>query len=143
MEREFIYVIMRASAQTRHLRRFIRVFLEGSIEIRDGAIYVENILNKSRSGLKVSCLIVQFNFTVYEKIYKQLNHLDNMDIKIILEEQDEGGYTVYVPSLSGCVSQGETVEEALKNIKEAIEIYLESDDSNELGDRRRVMNIKI
>ncbi len=66
-----------------------------------------------------------------------------MDIKIILEEQDEGGYTVYVPSLSGCVSQGETVEEALKNIKEAIEIYLESDEGNEVGNRKRVMNIKV
>jgi len=47
-----------------------------------------------------------------------------MDIKIILEEQEEG-YTVYVPSLPGCISQGETVEESLKNIKEAIELWLE------------------
>ena len=54
-----------------------------------------------------------------------------MEIKIILEEQEEGGYTVYVPALQGCVSQGETVEEALKNIKEAIELYLKADD-NEL-----------
>ena len=46
-----------------------------------------------------------------------------MEIKIMLEEQDEGGYTVYVPSLLGCVSQGESVEEALKNIREAIELY--------------------
>jgi len=37
---------------------------------------------------------------------------------VVLEEQEEGGYTVYVPSLPGCVSQGETREEALKNIKE-------------------------
>ena len=48
-----------------------------------------------------------------------------MDIKIVLEEQEEGGYTVYVPSLPGCISQGETVEESLKNIKEAIELWLE------------------
>lgn len=54
-----------------------------------------------------------------------------MEIKVVLEKQDEGGYTVYVPSLSGCVSQGETKKEALKNIKEAIELYLEADD-NEL-----------
>ena len=45
-----------------------------------------------------------------------------MEIKIILEEQEEGGYTAYVPSFQGCISQGETVEEALKNIKEAIEL---------------------
>ena len=42
-------------------------------------------------------------------------------------EQDpgEGGYTVSIPSLPGCVSEGETFEEALKNIKEAAELYLE------------------
>ncbi|MBI2044893.1 type II toxin-antitoxin system HicB family antitoxin [Candidatus Pacearchaeota archaeon] len=55
-----------------------------------------------------------------------------MKIKIVLEEQEEGGYTAYAPSLSGCISQGETIEEALRNIKEAIELYLEADD-NELS----------
>lgn len=48
-----------------------------------------------------------------------------MRFKVILEPSDEGGYTVYVPSLPGCVSEGETVEEALRNIQEAIELYLE------------------
>lgn len=41
-------------------------------------------------------------------------------------EKDENGYYAYVPNLKGCVSQGETYEEALKNIKEATELYLES-----------------
>jgi len=48
-----------------------------------------------------------------------------MKIKIYLELSDEGGYTVIVPSLPGCISEGETKEEAIKNIKEAIELYLE------------------
>lgn len=48
-----------------------------------------------------------------------------MRFKIVLEASDEGGYTAYVPSLPGCISEGETVEEALKNIREAIELYLE------------------
>ena len=48
-----------------------------------------------------------------------------MKIKIYLEPSDEGGYTVIVPSLPGCISEGETKEEAIKNIKEAIELYLE------------------
>ncbi|HFC97052.1 MAG TPA: type II toxin-antitoxin system HicB family antitoxin [Thermosulfurimonas dismutans] len=48
-----------------------------------------------------------------------------MKLKIILEPSEEGGYTVYVPSLPGCISEGDTKEEALKNIKEAIELYLE------------------
>ncbi|MBW4561295.1 MAG: type II toxin-antitoxin system HicB family antitoxin [Mojavia pulchra JT2-VF2] len=48
-----------------------------------------------------------------------------MKLKVVLEPSDEGGYTVYVPSLPGCISEGETVEEALENIQEAIELYLE------------------
>ena len=48
-----------------------------------------------------------------------------MKIKIVLEPSDEGGYTVYVPSLPGCISEGDTEEEALANIREAIELYLE------------------
>jgi len=52
-----------------------------------------------------------------------------MKFKVILEEAEEGGYVVYVPSLPGCVSQGETKEEAIENIKEAIEVYLDIGDA--------------
>ena len=52
-----------------------------------------------------------------------------MKLKVVLEPQEEEGYTVYVPSLPGCISQGETYEEALENIKEAIELHLEPDES--------------
>jgi predicted RNase H-like HicB family nuclease len=48
-----------------------------------------------------------------------------MKLKIVLESSEDGGYTVFVPSLPGCISEGETKEEALKNIREAIELYLE------------------
>ena len=49
-----------------------------------------------------------------------------MKYKVVVEPQEEGGYTVYVPTLPGCVSQGETIEEVTASIKEAIEVYLES-----------------
>jgi len=65
-----------------------------------------------------------------------------VEIKIVLEEQEEGGFTVYVPSLPGCISEGNTVEEALKNIKEAIELYLDTE-IEEIQKRGKVMNIKI
>jgi len=52
-----------------------------------------------------------------------------MKFKVVIEEAEEGGYAIYVPSLPGCVSQGETKEEALKNIREAIEVYLDIDDA--------------
>ena len=48
-----------------------------------------------------------------------------MKLKVVLEPSEEGGYTVSVPSLPGCISEGDTREEALTNIREAIELYLE------------------
>jgi predicted RNase H-like HicB family nuclease len=56
-----------------------------------------------------------------------------MKLTAVLEQQEEGGYTVHVPALPGCISQGETKAEALENIKEAIELYLESD-TNDLAE---------
>ena len=47
---------------------------------------------------------------------------------IITEDLEDGGYNVCCTSLPGCHSQGDTKEEALKNIKEAIELYLEPGD---------------
>lgn len=46
--------------------------------------------------------------------------------RVILEPNESGGYTVSVPLLPGCISEGDTREEALANIKEAIELYIES-----------------
>ena len=44
---------------------------------------------------------------------------------IVLDpDPDEGGYSVTVPALPGCVTQGDTVEECLANAREAIELYL-------------------
>jgi len=43
---------------------------------------------------------------------------------VVLEPETEGGFSIYVPSLPGCASQGDTKEEALANIREAIEAYL-------------------
>lgn len=56
-----------------------------------------------------------------------------MNLKVILEPSDEGGYTVYVPSLPGCISEGETVEEAMANIREAVELYLEPVEDDLVG----------
>jgi len=47
-----------------------------------------------------------------------------MRIEIVLEPQQEGGYTVTVPALPGCISEGETKKQALDNIKDAIKGYL-------------------
>jgi len=49
-----------------------------------------------------------------------------LNYRILLRKEPEGGYTVTVPSLAGCVSYGETIEEAISMTKEAIELYIES-----------------
>ena len=48
-----------------------------------------------------------------------------MRFKAVLVRSEEGGYTVYIPALPGCISEGDTREEALANIREALELYLE------------------
>lgn len=49
-----------------------------------------------------------------------------LSFSVIYEEAPEGGYVAYVPALPGCHTQGESIEEAEKNIKEAVSLYLES-----------------
>lgn len=53
-----------------------------------------------------------------------------MKVRVILEASDEGGYTAVVPGLPGCLSEGDTKDEALANIKEAIELYLDPVDDD-------------
>jgi predicted RNase H-like HicB family nuclease len=46
--------------------------------------------------------------------------------RILLKKEPEGGFTVFVPSLPGCITFGDTLEEAIEKAKEAIELYIES-----------------
>lgn len=48
-----------------------------------------------------------------------------MKYPVIVYPEESGGYSVTVPTLPGCHSQGETLEEALANLREAVELYLE------------------
>ena len=49
-----------------------------------------------------------------------------MKYTVIIEKGQESGYVAYAPALKGCVSQGKTRAETLRNIKEAIEVYIEA-----------------
>ncbi len=53
-----------------------------------------------------------------------------MKFKVVLEESEDGGYTVYAPSLPGCISEGDSIEESMRNIEEAIQLYLEPVDDD-------------
>ena len=56
--------------------------------------------------------------------------MNSLDFKVFLERDEAyGGYVVRCPSIQGCYSQGKTVEEALTNIREAIELCLEDMES--------------
>ena len=62
-----------------------------------------------------------------------------MKVKVVLEPSDEGGFTAYVPSLPGCVSEGESVEDALANVREAIALYLEPVEDDWLADEKALV----
>jgi len=67
-----------------------------------------------------------------------------MKLKVILEPSDEGGFTAIVPSLPGCISEGDTREETLLNVREAIDLYLDPVDDDTvcmLGSEQLVMAV--
>jgi len=67
-----------------------------------------------------------------------------MKLRVVLEPSDEGGFTAYVPSLPGCISEGDTEEEALQNIREAIMLYLEpTEDEAPAGESARVVELAL
>jgi predicted RNase H-like HicB family nuclease len=67
-----------------------------------------------------------------------------MKLKIIIHEAEEGGYWAEVPSIPGCATQGETFEELLNNLYEAVEGCLSVDVKNlELGAKDRVLEIAV
>ena len=67
-----------------------------------------------------------------------------MKLKVVLEPSEDGGYTVYAPSLPGCISEGDTREEALANIREAIALYIEpSEDDQVVTDRAEVVELAL
>ena len=60
-----------------------------------------------------------------------------MTIKVVLETYEDGGFAIYVPSLPGCISEGETEKEAIDNIKKVIGLYLGSSEDEILEVERK------
>lgn len=56
-----------------------------------------------------------------------------MQLRVLLEPSEDGGYTVSVPGLPGCISEGDTREDALANIREAVQLYLETVEDDTAG----------
>jgi predicted RNase H-like HicB family nuclease len=68
----------------------------------------------------------------------------SMKLQVVLEPSEDGGFTATVPALPGCISEGETREEALRNIEEAVLLYLEPvEDDVRLGPSAEVLEIAV
>lgn len=65
-----------------------------------------------------------------------------MNIKVIVEPGEDGYFVAHVPSLKSCWSQGRTKDEALQNIREAIDLYLEPD-PGELGEDQELVELTV
>jgi len=52
--------------------------------------------------------------------------MNTLNYKILLKKEPEGGFTVFIPSLPGCITFGDTIDEAIEKAKEAIELYIKS-----------------
>ena len=70
-----------------------------------------------------------------------MNYTNTHEYQAVFQEETDGGFSVWVPDLPGCASQGNTLEEALQNIKEAMELYLENnpltDDATDFDYKRQ------
>ena len=67
-----------------------------------------------------------------------------MKLRVVLEPSEDGGFTVVVPALPGCVSEGDTREEALANVREAIQLYLEPvEDDAAVGPDAEVVELAV
>lgn len=68
---------------------------------------------------------------------------DVMKIKVVVHEAEEGGYWAEVPSIPGCATQGETFEELLQNLYEAIEGCLDVEIDKPKSDDARILEIAV
>jgi RNA-directed DNA polymerase len=94
----------------------------GMVRGRDNPIYQKYLTwyrTLSRSETQDSSATLEVKFPV-SKMF------NNKELKVVLEPRDGGGYTIYVPSLSDCVSQGDTIDEAIANIQDAIALHPKS-----------------
>jgi predicted RNase H-like HicB family nuclease len=73
-----------------------------------------------------------------------LDYREAMHVKIIVHDAEEGGFWGEVPALPGCASQGETIDELLANLREAIAGWLEADiDPQVPGEHERVLELAL
>ena len=66
-----------------------------------------------------------------------------MKLNVIIEKDEDGYYVAEVPALPGCLSQGQTYDEAVANVKEAIEGWLEVMESKHVFDQKSAVSVMV
>jgi antitoxin HicB len=89
-------------------------------------------LSIARAGRRIGHLYLDFQSQANVELGVDPIGDPLMRFTVVLEREDDGGYVVSVPALPGCFTQGDIREEALTNVREAIEVYVE--DCREAGD---------
>ena len=69
--------------------------------------------------------VLEIEIFITRREHKTLT-MNTLSYRILLKREPEGGYTVTVPSLPGCVTYGDTIDESIEMAREAIELYIES-----------------
>jgi predicted RNase H-like HicB family nuclease len=83
-------------------------------------------------------------FTVGSAYCRDFDRSTGVKIKVVVHEAEEGGFWAEVPAIPGCASQGETMDELLRNVQEAIEGRLSIDVAESKPDpKRRILEIAI
>ena len=80
---------------------------------------------KKKRFERASFFVILYCFREKMIIFAANLNMMNRNYRINLRREPEGGYTVFVPSLPGCITYGETVDEAIEMAKEAIGLYIE------------------
>ncbi len=66
-----------------------------------------------------------------------------MNLKVVIEKGEDGFFVASVPALKGCWSQGKTRDEALANIREAVELYLDASEMTPVNKGREIVELAI
>lgn len=85
---------------------------------------LKSVLNNSTIYSSCFLYICLIDETIIQLL--NLDKVKQLTYRILLNKEPEGGYTVTVPTLPGCITYGETIEEGIDMAKEAIELYIES-----------------
>ncbi len=101
------------------------------IKDKEGEVFIRILLDIFENEYPFSFVDDVFESEEEQDIV-QLPKAEYFGSNVILNEEEEGGFSVECPELPGCVSQGETEEEAIKNIKEAITAYMECIKKNKI-----------